>query len=233
MAEAFAEFLNQMASLDIIANPGAERLASLASVESWLIQRVRDHFNAEHLRVSSDLSNTVSYLIADVLAQARRRQREIPGSTVEGAVLQHLIGAKLAVRLGEDVVSHQAYSTADAPTSRGGDFDIPRNSISIHVTTSPTERLIEKCKANIEAGRRPIVIVPDQRIAATETRAENVGLKNRIEVLGAERFISGNITELSIANSRSVADQVRVIIDMYNRVISSRETDPSLQIDYA
>jgi len=233
LAEEFAELLNQLTSLGTLGNTASERQASLASIENWLVQRVREYFNAEHLRISSDHSNTVSFLIADVLAQARQRQQEVPGSTVEGAVLQHLIGAKLAVRLGDDVITHQAYSTADVPTARGGDFDILPNAISIHVTTSPTERLIEKCKANIEAGRRPIIIVPDQRIPATETLAENAGLKNRIEVLGAERFISGNITELSIANARSIADQVREVIDMYNRIVTSRESDPSLQIDYA
>lgn len=185
------------------------------------------------MSIRVDLSSPVSYLISDVLAQARQRQRETPGSTAEGAVLKHLIGAKLAVRLGNDFIAHQPYSTLDVPTSWGSDFDIPRNAISIHVTTSPTVRLMAKCKANIEAGRRPIIIVPDHRILATVALAENAGQKNRVEVLGAERFISGNVTLLSIASARSIAEQVREVLDAYNRIVILYEGDPSLQIDYA
>lgn len=233
LAEAYAGLLNEMQRSGEIPIEASAAQAVLAGIEAWWIARVHDYFNAEHLRLSSDPSYSPIHVLSEVLQQARRRQQEVPGSTIEGAVLQHLVGATLDVRLGPGAVTHQSYSTADSPTVRSGDFDIQQNALSIHVTVSPTERLLEKCRANIAAGRQPIIVVPEGRIAATETLAENAGIRDRVAVYGAERLIGFGVTELAVINGCTIAEQWRALIDVYNKLITAYEHDPSLQIDVA
>ena len=55
-----------------------------------------------------------------------------------GAVLQHLVGAKLDCALGHGHLQHNSFSTADAPNERAGDFFL--GDVAIHVTTSPERR---------------------------------------------------------------------------------------------
>lgn len=73
-----------------------------------------------------------------------------------GAMLQHLIGAKLSLALPDVVFEHNGFSVADGPTGRSGDFEI--GNASLHVTTMPGEAVVRKCAANLSAGRRPSLL---------------------------------------------------------------------------
>jgi hypothetical protein len=44
--------------------------------------------------------------------------------TYVGAILQHLVGAKLDVVLGNGKITHHGFSVADQPSERKGDFYI-------------------------------------------------------------------------------------------------------------
>jgi len=73
-----------------------------------------------------------------------------------GAMLQHLVGAKLDVVLGEGKIHHHGFSVADHSTARQSDFQI--ETVAIHVTTHPSEALISKCADNLQAGLKPLII---------------------------------------------------------------------------
>jgi len=62
-------------------------------------------------------------------------------------MLQHQVGAKLDVVLGQGKIQHQGSSVADHSTERNTDFQV--EAVTIHVTTNPTEALIRKCAANL------------------------------------------------------------------------------------
>ncbi len=70
--------------------------------------------------------------------------------------MQHLVGAKLSLLLGDEKVQRFGFSVADEVSGRGGDFVI--GDIAMHVTTMPGEALMRKCKANLEAGIRPVIV---------------------------------------------------------------------------
>ena len=63
-----------------------------------------------------------------------------------GAVLQHLVGAKLSLVLPDGVVQNHGFSVSDAVSARSGDFTIEE--VIIHVTTAPGEALMRKCEGN-------------------------------------------------------------------------------------
>jgi len=230
LAGDYIALLNGMVEGEALGAGSEERQAGVEAIEEWWVTCVQEFFGAQHLTISVDPSLSLVATITELLAAARSRQRELPGSTREGAVLQHLIGAKLVVLLGEGKVVHHAASTADAPTGRSGDFEI--EGTAIHVTTAPSEALLRKCKNNIDAGIKPIIVVPDRKLPAAEGLAENIGLRNRIEVHSAERFIGANMLERGRFQMGASVESLKELLGLYNRLIQEYESDPSLQVDW-
>jgi len=203
--------------------------ADLLSIEKWWIARVLEFFSSKPFTLKFDPSKSLRSIVSDILVQAIKRQKDNPGTTYAGTVLQHLVGAKLDLILpeGKRVVHHGA-NVADSPTSRAGDFVL--DGIAIHVTTAPTEALMRKCKANIEAGLRPIVVTISESRAGIESIAKGLGVEDRIDVIEAEQFIATNILEWAQFIEKSQREEVKKLISRYNEIVDLVETDPSLII---
>lgn len=216
----YVEFLNKLHS-----NAGFD----LNTVETFWIERVRVFFAGKPFSIKLDGSKNLRTLLKDVMAQAEERQKSNPGMQYAGAVLQHIVGAKLDLALGEkDLFEHHSFSTSDEQTGRAGDFLI--GDVAIHVTTSPGESLIVRCRDNLDDGYQPLIVTTQRGLTAAEVLAENTGLGERIDVFEAEQFIALNLYELGrfSANGRRVA--VQDLVARYNKVIDLYETDPSLKI---
>lgn len=217
----YVRFLNQLYE---------DALADLSSIEQWWVERVIDFFASKPFILRYDVSRTLYFIIQDLLEQARKRQASNPGTTYVGAVLQHLVGAKLELALaGKNVqIIHHGASVADAPTSRAGDFLIKQ--IAIHVTTFPSLGLMEKCKENLATGLRPIIVTIHEHVKTAEvlTNAENIA--DRVEILAAEQFLATNLYELSGFGEIERNTTVERLLAVYNRLIDEHETDPSLRI---
>ena len=216
--EAYVLFLNGLAE---------EGLADLDLVEAWWVERVREYFASQPFHLRYDPSKSLRRIIGDLLDQAKRRQASAPGSTFAGTMLQHLVGAKLDLLLGEGRVEHHSASTADSVTGRSGDFVI--EDVAIHVTTAPGEALIRKCKNNLEQGLRPLIITINEEIACG--LADNEGVADRIDVFNAEQFLAGNLYELGRFAKEGRATTARDLVTRYNAIVSEHETDPSLRIE--
>jgi hypothetical protein len=201
----------------------------LAVVEKWWIARVRDYFSGKPFTLKLDSSKSLCSIVSDLLTQAMKRQKDNPSTTYAGTVLQHLIGAKLDLILpvGKRVAHHGA-NVADAPTSRTGDFVL--DDVAIHVTTAPSEALIRKCKSNIEASIRPVIVTIAESRAGVESLAKNFDIEGRIDVIEAEQFIATNILEWSQFAEKAQRLEVVKLISKYNEIIQAIETDPSLMI---
>ena len=207
-----------------------EGAADLPVIEKWWVARVQDYFSGKPFTLKFDPSKSLRSIVSDLLAQAKKRQDENPGTTYAGTVLQHLVGAKLDLILPEEKrPAHHGANVADSPTSRAGDFVL--DDVAIHVTTSPSEALIGKCKANIDAGIRPIIITTSQERLGAESDARKFDLEGRIDVIEAEQFIATNILEWSNFSSRNQKEEIYKLISSYNTIVSNRETDPSILID--
>ncbi len=107
----------------------------------WWIAKVRAHFSSEGPKYQFDSGKSLGSNIENLLAQAREVQSHSSGTHYVGAILQHLIGAKLNLVLGEKSVEHHGFSVADLSTDRKGDFEI--ESVVIHVTTHPRKFIEE------------------------------------------------------------------------------------------
>jgi Domain of unknown function (DUF4928) len=198
-------------------------------VEKFWIDRVHEFFAGKPFKIKLDASKSLRTVVRDVIAQAEERQKTTSGVYYAGAVLQHLVGAKLDCALGKGNFDHNSFSTADSPGARVGDFFL--GDVAIHVTTSPGEAVIERCRENLNDGIRPVLVTIQRGLTLGEGLAENVGLADRIDIFEIEQFVALNVYELGkfAADGRKTA--VTDIVDRYNEIVEEFETDPSLKIE--
>lgn len=199
------------------------------AIEEFWIDRVRDFFAGKPFKIKLDASRSLRTVVRDVIAQAEERQKSKYGVFYAGAVLQHLVGAKLDCALGVGNLVHNSFSTADAPGKRVGDFFI--GDVAIHVTTSPGEAVIERCRENLNDGHRPILVTLLRGISVAEGLAVNVGLADRIDIFEIEQFVALNLYELARFAAEGRKTAVIDLVSRYNQIIDEVETDPSLKID--
>lgn len=218
----YVAFLNKQAS-----QPDFD----IKEVESWWIARVRDFFESSPLKLKVDTGSTLKACLTGIFEEAKRRQSENRGSTVLGAVMQHLVGAKLEMLYRDQQIRHSGYSVADSPTGRSGDFEI--GDCVIHVTTAPATLLLQKCIDNLDRGLRPLVISTNTGAAMAETLADQEGLSKRIEVLDITQFLVANMLEWTTFDGSKRRNTFEELIARYNIIVEASETDPSLKIEVA
>jgi len=198
-------------------------------LEAWWIERVREFFSGKPFVLRFDASKSLRAVIRDLLSQAEKRQAQANGSTFVGTMLQHLIGAKLNLLL-DSPLQHHGANVADDVSGREGDFIV--EDVSIHVTTSPSEALIRKCRRNLDNGMKPVIITY-RGTSLAEGLAEQADMADRLDIFDAEQIIAGNLYEIgkfARAGRRTTAEQ---LISEYNAIVDECETDPSLRIDVA
>ena len=203
----------------------------LQTVEEWWIARVKDYFEAAPLKLKVDTGASLKTCFQGVFDEATRRQAASPGATLVGAVMQHLVGAKLETLYPQLNIAHSGYSVADSPTGRSGDFEI--GDCAIHVTTAPSELLLQKCSANLERGLRPVIISNTEGAVFADRLAADRGLQRRIEVLDIHQFLVANVLEWTAFEGARRRTKFEELVNNYNRIVGECETDPSLRIEVA
>ena len=199
-------------------------------VEQFWAEQVKEYFRNQPFTLSTDTSRTIAASLDELFEQARKRQKQNPGTQYLGMVLQHLVAAKLSMILPEDKFKIHGVSVADSPTERGGDFAI--NNTIIHCTTAPNEPLIQKCKANIRSGCLPVIITIFDRVKNACDLAIDADISGRVEVWDIQQFLSTNINEHGLFDEQLRTAKLADILEKYNLIIEENETDPSLKIEF-
>jgi hypothetical protein len=223
LAESYLKLLNEYHAAKNISSK------DLKLAESWWIGKVKELFNRQRFKISLDQSQTISALVGCILEAARERQEEMAGLRLEGAVMHYLVGAKLRLIYPKLNIVVRGYSVADAASAGHGDFKI--GDTVIHVTTHPTGKLLVKCKDNIDAGLRPLIICPNSKTESAVVLAEEAEIKKRIEIYEAETFVSANLNERGVFMASEVQQSARELIEAYNAIIDEVEQDQSLKIE--
>jgi len=109
----------------------------------------------------SDVIKSVC-VVSDILKAVTERSDK-----PTGAVLQHLIGAKLQLRFPD---IHIGRNAADLHTDYEGDFQV--RTTAFHVTTVSLEKLISRCVENNRAGYRPVIFTLENRKGQSQRQAE-------------------------------------------------------------
>ena len=214
--------------LDLLNTLHDKELLDFGAIERWWVDRVKAYFASKPFRLKLDPSKSLRSIVAGLIEAAFTRQRECQGTMVAGAVIQHLVGAKLELALSENQIEHQGFSVADAPSGRKGDFLI--GDTAIHVTTVPSEALIRKCYDNLNENLRPVIITTQSGAGGAIALAKNADVDDRVDILEVEQFVATNIYEWSRFEHEQRPVKIHDLVDAYNRIIEQAETDPSLKI---
>lgn len=212
--------LSLLATSDIGFLSEEERNDAIDEMQSFLVERAADIFNADKISFSFNLTTSSREIVGKILDSAREKQKA-------GDVAEYLVGAKLALRFPGHDIRNSVASAADVQTQEQGDFQI--SDCVFHVSVAPNSGHYEKCKSNIANGLRVFVLVPDARLLGTRQFVEQE-LGDRVSVESIESFVSQNIEELSEFASDKVAVNLKLLLDKYNERVAEVETDLSLQI---
>ncbi|MCL5670109.1 MAG: DUF4928 family protein [Acidobacteria bacterium] len=199
----------------------AERGKELEKGIEVLRRRAFQWLNRQNLKISCSSNQSPSTWVHLILTHAEGKSG--------GRVEQHLVGAKLQKRHPRKRIPNHPGNAGDTQTGREGDFDI--DSISYHVTATPGLSVLEKCKANSERNRHPILVVPRARVDKARNLAEEVGIDKELTILALEEFIAHNVIEISVERQTDFLSTMRDIVDEYNRRVAEVETDMSLKIE--
>jgi hypothetical protein len=202
----------------------------LNQIEEFWIARVLEFFAGKPFQIRLDPSQSLRVVTRHILEQAVARHREMPGVQYAGAVMQHMVGAKLDCALGKGAIQHNSFSTSDQQSGRKGDFFV--GDVAIHVTTSPGEAVIERCRENLNDGHRPLLVTGLRGLTVVEALAENMGLADRIDVFEIEQFVALNFYEIGRFGAQGRKTALADFVTRYNQIVDEVETDPSLKIEF-
>lgn len=217
------------AYVDVLNDLHADGQLDLDDAERYWVERALAYFDALPFTFKLDPSRSLRACVRDLLAQAVERQREVKGTMYAGAVMQHLVGAKLDV-ITKGEISHHGFSVADAPSNRSGDFLI--GDVAIHVTTAPGEALIRKCQGNLTSGQRPLIVTTEDGVGGAKALSKQAAVEDRLDVVEIEQFIATNVYEWSAFERDARPATIKTIIDRYNTIVADCESDPSLRIEF-
>lgn len=216
--------------VDFLNSWNTEEAVDLSFAEDFWAEQIREYFRNQPFILTADMSKTIGANLDELFEQAKKRQKQNPGTQYLGTVLQHLVAAKLCLIMPDGSFEIHGASVADGPTDRNGDFAI--NNTIIHCTTMPGALLIEKCKVNLRNGCHPVIITIFERVHTALNLAEDAGLAGRVEVWDIQQFLSANVYEHSLFDEAKRNSTLSDIISRYNNIILEHETDPSLRIDF-
>jgi hypothetical protein len=200
----------------------------LSEALNWWVAKVRLHFASEGPKFHFDSGKSLRANIQDLVKQAQELQSDGGGTNYVGAMLQHLVGAKLDVVLGEGRIVHHGSSVADRSTDRSADFCV--ETVAIHVTTHPSEALIQKCITNLQSGLKPLIITLSDGVTGALFLLKSSPISDRVDVLDIGQFLTANIYERSLFKAADCKTTFSKLLERYNEIIASCETDPSLRI---
>ena len=219
LMKVYVEALNELAE---------KKAVDLKEAQAWWIEKVRVHFSSVGPKFHFDPGKSLHANIHDLLEQADELQKNSGGANYVGAMLQHLVGAKLDVVLGEGKIQHHGFSVADQSTARQSDFQIEM--VAIHVTTHPSEALVRKCAENLRVGLKPLIITLGDGVEGAAFLLKNVNLADRVDVLDLGQFLTANVYERSLFKAAACKVTFSKLLDRYNEIVGSCETDPALRI---
>jgi len=236
---AFTSPLDPITSLAI---GGIERVASITStvLREYGIQgsmfsaseiadlREQERLLTEGIIFRFDPAKSIAANLADLFAQAAEIQKNSGGANYVGAMLQHLVGAKLDIVLGSGIIKHHGYSVADEPTSRQADFEV--NGVALHVTTYPMDALIQKAAANLKSGLKPVIVTLADGVEGAAYLLKSTEWRDRVDVIDATQFLTANIYERSLFKAGDCKATITSILGRYNEIVEQCETDPVLRI---
>ncbi len=218
-AESLAQRLNAIESLAKL-SPETRKTVSY-ELEDLVVDEIKKYLDQQAIVVPIDLKLPGMAIVSTIL----KRAAELGYG---GAVAQHLVGAKLAVRFPELMIDAHSFTAADQQTGRRGDFQI--GSSVFHVTVAEQPGHFQKCVENLEQGLKPYLLVLDRRLDGARIDFEEYGLTGRAGLHSIEAFVGQNMDELGSFENTGLRASFAALLTEYNRRIETAEANRGLLI---
>jgi hypothetical protein len=198
-------------------------------VEEWWIEKVRIYPAPGCLKLRFDQQKSLGANIGDLLAQMEKLPSKLGPAKYVNAMLQHLVGSKLDLVLGPGKVKHHGFRAAYHSMEHAGDFQI--DSVTIHVTTHPTEALARKCADNLNHGLKPIIITTKEGMVNAAVHLRDRQLTERVDVLDCSPFLTANLYEHSLFKVADCKVTFTKLLERYNQIVDECEPDAILRVE--
>ena len=90
-----------------------EETVDFSIVEEFWAEQVREYFRNQPFVLTADTYKTIGANLDELFEQAKKRQKQNPGTQYLGTVLQHLVAAKLCLIMPENAFEIHGASVAD------------------------------------------------------------------------------------------------------------------------
>ena len=192
-------------------------------LNSLIVKKLDEHASLGGIEVTYSPNETIGNFLSKIIHS---------NSSNPGAILQHLVGAKLELRFSGNpdvIVEHNKSATADIQTNRKGDFDIG-NSV-IHVTKTPTLDHFRKSLANAKSGRTTYLLIPEDKMGLSDlSRDIDSDYKSKVNLFSVEQFLAQNIDEIGQFRKDISIRTLESLLLKYNELVEKYENDSSLKI---
>lgn len=216
------ELLAAMSAAGLDKLDGKERTTAIDKMQAVLVGSLDAYYRLERIRFEFDSRKPARFMVAEILAKAGERQQT-------GAVAQHLVGAKLAIRFPEKTIPNFSYSAADDQGGRAGDFQV--GGTAFHVTVAPSKAHAARCAKNLRDGLAAFLIVDEPNVDRARYALEFEKIAGRVAVESVESFVGQNLSELAEFTADRIAPTWGNLLRTYNARVSEVETDGSLLIE--
>ena len=90
--------------------------------------------------------------------------------------------------------------------------------------------LVPECALNLQAGLRPLIITLGEGVSGAAFLLKNSPLVDRVDILEVSQFLTANVYERSFFKAAACKVTLSKLLERYNEIVASCETDPSLRI---
>lgn len=216
------ELLAALSASAFVTLRSVERASLIDEMQRTLVKSLDAYYRLERIRFEFDSGKPARFLVGAILVSAGERQQT-------GPVAQHLVGAKLALRFPEKIITSFPYSAADDQGGRSGDFQV--GGTAFHVTVAPSRAHAARCAKNLRDGLAAFLIVDETNVARARYALEFEKIGDRVAVESVESFVGQNLSELAEFAADRVAPTWGDLLRTYNARVAKVETDSSLLIE--
>jgi len=161
--------------------------------------------------------------VRDIIQHAALRQ-EVGAARQVDRTLRCLVHATLVSVLRSSEV-------ADDPRCCTPLADFLVGDVTLHVTPSPGEFIVAKCRDNLKDGFRPMLVTLEKGVLVAEGLAENVGLHDQVDIFDIEQFVAHHLHKLQGFAADGRESAIGLFIARYNEIIQEFEADPTLMVE--
>jgi len=144
-------------------------------------------------------------------------------------VARHLVAAILRKR--HPALDVHVVSAGTGKLESKSSSIIAIGSLTYHVTIEPTAAVIRRCKQDLSAGLKVILLVPNAEVNKAVALAQESRIVNFISIFGIENYVSLSTIMMSCDRQAEPIEAFKDILHLYNQRIHTTEPDLSSEIE--